>query len=145
MSRIIFKSILVLVLIGAVIGIGVYAYQVGVTQGAVRSAAISSGEAQAQVVPYYGMWYGPPFYGFGFLGCLIPVFLFFLALAALRGLFWHGRPGWRRWHYGPWGYPHNGEGHEWKGGVPPGVAELHRKLHEEANAAGGDQPGSEKV
>ncbi len=145
MSRVIFKTILVLVLIGAIVGLGFYAYQLGVAQGVAHTTAVTPGTAPTAPVPYYGMWYYPPFYGFGFLYCLVPFFLFFLLFAAVRGLFWHGRPGWRRWHYGPWGYPRNGEGTDWKENVPPMVAEWHRKLHEEGKAAGSDQPGSEKV
>jgi hypothetical protein len=145
MSRIIFKTILVLVLIGAIVGLGFYAYQLGIAQGVARSTALSTGTAPTQVVPYYGMGYWPPFYGFGFMACLIPFFLLFLVFFAIRGLFWHGRPGWRRWHYGPWGYPRNGEGSDWQKDIPPVVAEWHRKLHEEANAPGGDQAGPGKV
>jgi hypothetical protein len=145
MSRVFLKTILVLVIIGAIVGLGFYAYQLGVTQSAAQSAAISSGQAAAPVVPYYGMWYWPPFYGFGFLACLVPLFLLFLIFVAFRGLFWHGRPGWRRWHYGRWGYPQNGEKPDWKEGVPPMVAEWHRKLHEEEKASRGDQPRPEKV
>lgn len=145
MSRVIWKTILVLVLIGAVVGLGFYAYQLGVAQGAAHNAAVTPGTAPAPVVPYYGVAYWPPFYGFGFLYCLIPFFLFFLFFAALRGLFWHGRGGWRRMHYGPWGYPRNGEGSDWKDNVPPMVAEWHRKMHEQPNQPGSDQPGPEKV
>lgn len=146
MSRTVLRIILVLVVIGAFIGLGFYAYQLGIAQGAAHTAAVTSGTAPAPapVVPYYG-WYYPPFYGFGFLYCLVPFFLFFLLFAALRGLFWHGRAGWRRWGYGPWGYPRNGEGSDWNKGVPPMVAEWHRKMHEEGNAQAGDQPNPEKV
>lgn len=145
MSRIFYKTILALVLIAAIVGLGFYAYQLGVTRGIAHSSALSTGTAPTQMVPYYGMGYWPPFYGFGFLACLIPLFLLFLVFIAFRGLFWHGRPGWRRWHHGPWSYPRNGEGSDWKDGVPPMVAEWHRKLHEDAGTAGGDQPGTEKV
>jgi hypothetical protein len=144
MSRIILKTILALVIIGAIVGLGFYGYQLGVAQGAAQSSALSSSQVTTPVVPY-GMFYWPPFYGFGFLACLVPLFLLFLVFIAFRGLFWHGRPGWRRWHYGRWGYHRNGEGQDWKEEVPPMVAEWHRRLHEEANAPTGDKPGSEKV
>jgi hypothetical protein len=145
MSRIILKIILALVIIGAIIGIGFYGYQLGVTQGAAQSVALPAGQATTTVMPFYGMWYWPPFYGFGFLTCLIPLFLLFLVSIAFRGLFWRGRSDWRRWHHGPWGYPRNGEKPEWKEGVPPMVAEWHRKLHQEANSPTGNQQESEKV
>jgi hypothetical protein len=75
--------------------------------------------------PYYG--YGPfhrPFgFGFGFLGCLIPLFLFFLLFGAFRFLFWGPRWGWHRGGHGPWR-------HAWgEGGVPPMFEEWHKRAH----------------
>jgi hypothetical protein len=126
MDRIFFKTILVLVLLGVIAGLGVFAYRAGFSQGAAQSAQLSAGEAPALVYPYYGMWYGWPFYGV--IMCLAPLFLMFLAFIALRGLFWHGRGGWRRMHYGPW------DRRDWKEGVPPPVEEWHRKMHQGENS-----------
>ena len=137
MERVFFKTILVLVLVGAIAGLGVFAYRAGFTQGAAESAQLMAGAAPAMFYPYYGMWYGGPFYGF--LMCLAPLFLLFVAFIALRGLFWHGRGGWRRMHFGPWSR------HEWKEGVPPPVAEWHRKMHESEGAQANSQPGTEPL
>ncbi len=129
---IIFKVIMALVLAGALIGIGVFAYNAGVAQGmSVSVQPPASGNGTVPVpYPHYGYWHGYPFYGFGGFGCfgvLIPLFLLFLAFAAFRGLFWHGPRHWHRMHHGPWGMSPSGEpGSE----VPPMVAEWHRRMHE---------------
>ncbi len=68
-----------LVLIAAIVGIGVFAFNAGVAQGvAAKLPAATSGNVP---YPYYGMpfvWH--PFWGFGFFGLLIALFLLFVAL-----------------------------------------------------------------
>jgi hypothetical protein len=66
--------------------------------------------------PYYG--WGMPFhrpfgFGFGLFGFLFTIFLFFIALRALRVLLWGPRWGHPMGHhrYGPWG--------RWENGAPP--------------------------
>jgi hypothetical protein len=46
----------------------------------------------------------------------MPLLVFFLAFALLRGICWRG----------PWGGHHR----HWEGGVPPMAEEWHRKMHE---------------
>ena len=145
-----FRVVMVLVLIGALVGIGAFAYRAGMMQGVAQSAQLvqapQSGQTQqgaqapqsaqgaqrGPMMPYRygmpGMPFGRGMMGFGFfnpLGCLVPLLLIFLVFAAFRGLFWHGGP--RMWgrhmHRGEWGM---GDGKD----VPPFFEEWHRKMHE---------------
>lgn len=129
---IIFKVIMALVLVGALVGIGVFAFNAGVARGmAVNLPAPAGGNGSLPLpYPYYAM-HGYPFFGFGGFGCLgvlIPLFLLFLVFAAFRGLFWHGSRRWHMMHNGPWGAPPSGEVGS---NVPPMVAEWHRRMHEQ--------------
>lgn len=57
------------------------------------SAAATMEESFQPPYSFYGVPYGPHYWGFGgfgLLGCLVPLFLVFLFFFALRGLFWHG-------------------------------------------------------
>src|SRR5919205_4017785 len=88
-----------LVLIAAIAGIAFFAFQAGVAKGSPVTIEAPSGQTAPAPYPYYGYGYGMPFYrpwgfGFGFLGFLIPLFLFFLVLRAFRFLFWGPRWGW---------------------------------------------------
>lgn len=129
--RILWRVIAVLVIVAAIAGIGFYAYNAGIANGLAQKIAAQGGQTQP-AVPY--PYYGYPFFGwgFGFLGCLIPLFLFFLILGATRALFWHGPMGWRRhyWHHhGPWGWREGQEGED--KGVPPFFEEWHKRAHGE--------------
>src|SRR5215216_116294 len=115
------RIISALVLIAAVAGIAFFAFQAGVAQGSPVTIEAPSGQAAPAPYPYYG--WGMPYYhhwgfGFGFLGILIPIFFFFLALRALRFLFWG--PRWGHHYYGPWR-------HDWENGVPPMFEEWHKR------------------
>ena len=124
--RILWRVLVVIVLIAAILGIGVYAYNVGIAQGLaqkVQAPALGT----VPVTPM--MYYGHPFFGFGFgfglLGCLIPLFLLFLVFGSLRFLFWRGpMGGWGHMHHRRW---------EWRDenskDVPPFFAEWHRRAH----------------
>ena len=121
-GRIIIRVLLALVLLAGVVGIGIYVYNAGVAQGLAESGQLGVPETGGVPYPYYG---GPfflrPFgWGFGLLGCLIPLLFVFLFFGLLRGLFWRGRWGW-----GPSG--HRGR---WEKGVPPMFEEWHRRAHE---------------
>ena len=119
---VVFRIIMVLVLIGAIIGLGAFAYRAGVTQGLALSAQVPAGEAIQPPLPYYPMYYGHPFYGFGFLGCLVPLFLLFLVFFALRGLFWGPRH-WGHMHHGAWGRGDPSQG------PPTMFTDWHRQAH----------------
>ena len=109
------RIVAALVFIAAIAGIAYFAFQAGVAQGSPITIESPSGETAPMPYPYYG--YGMPFhrpfgFGFGFLGCLIPLFLFFLL--------WGPRWG---WHRGPWR-------HNWsEAGVPPMFEEWHKRAH----------------
>ena len=124
--RIFWRIIVLLVLIAAILGIGLYAYNAGMAYGFAQKATAQGGQSVPAPYPYY--W--PPFfgfgYGFGFLGCLIPLFLLFLVFGSMRALFWHGPMGWRRhMHHGPWGWREENEKD-----VPPFFDQWHRRAHE---------------
>ncbi len=130
---IVFRIIMALVLIGALVGIGIYAYNAGIAQGLAQNVQVEAGKAPT-TIPLYGYPYGPHFGwfgGFGFLGCLVPLFFIFLAFAALRGLFWFGPRRWHMHHHGPWGMHSEGED-ESHAGVPPMFEEWHRRSHEKS-------------
>jgi hypothetical protein len=130
---IIFKVIMALVLLGALVGIGIFAYNAGLAQGMAANLQPAAGASGAlpPPYPYYAFGHGHPFFGFGGLGCfgvLIPLFLLCLVFGAFRGLFWHAP---RRWHmhpYGTWGRPPSGEAGP---DIPPMVTEWHRRMHEQ--------------
>jgi hypothetical protein len=141
MYRTFYRVFLVLVVLGAIAGLGAFAYQAGVTHGIAQGVLFQGSELPAPVYPYYGSWYGKPFFGFGLFSCLVPLFLLFLVFFALRGLFWHRRGGWGRMHSGPWGWPPSGDRRNWKEHVPPVVEEWHRKMH--AGPSSPESAGSE--
>jgi hypothetical protein len=122
-GRIILGVLLTLVVVAAAVGIGAYAYNVGVVQGMAANGTLRADAPPAGVVPapraaYGGHFFYHPFgMGFGFLSCIFPLLFFFLICALLRGLFWRGR----------WGMHHHGH---WEKGYPPMFEEWHRKMHE---------------
>jgi hypothetical protein len=134
-GRIWFGIIAALLLLGLVAGVGALAYNAGVSQGmwlAGSAAPALPDGTPAAVSPYYAPWmFHRPFgFGFGILACLVPFLLLFTFFALLRFIF--GGP---RGHRG-WGGPGmQGKGNPEDGSFPPHVAEWHRKLHEQDNAA----------
>jgi len=123
---VVFRIIMALVLVGAIIGLGALAYNAGMAQGLALSAQAPAGEGIQPAPLYYPLHYGQPFYGFGgfgYLGCLVPLFLLFLVFFAFRGLFWGGSRHWGYMHHSPWGKGEPGQG-------PPSMfAEWHRQAH----------------
>jgi hypothetical protein len=120
--KIFWRVLVTLVLIAAILGIGVYAYNIGMAQGLTQKVQVPAGGSAE--MPH--LYYGHPFLGFGFglLGCLIPLFLLFLVFGSLRAMFWHGPMGWGHMHRRRWGWrEENGKG------VPPFFDEWHRRAH----------------
>ncbi len=127
-GNLVFKFVAVFVLVAAIAGIAFFAFQAGVAKGSPVTIQAPSGETAAQAAPYYygyGLPYRGhhmPFFGFGCFGLIIPIFLFFFAMKAMRMLFWghhmHGH------HYGHWG-------RRWENGAPPAFDEWHKKAHSE--------------
>jgi hypothetical protein len=110
--------LVVFIVLGAA-GIGWLAYNAGVENGLAQSAA---GEPP---IGHPGYWYGlRPFGpGFGLLGCLVPLFLFFLFFGAWRMVFWPRR-------MGRWGGPRGKFGHgSWSQHFDEEIEEWHRKAH----------------
>jgi hypothetical protein len=137
--RILAGLVFIALLVGAIGLIGWTAYGAGVAQGAAQAGTQLSSGAGAQmtgpsyfVAPYALAPFG---YGFGLLGCLAPLLLFFVVFALFRLVFWGGMGGYRRWGWGP---------HSWRRSrdfspdmVPEPwrqkVEEWHRKMHEKAD------------
>ncbi len=139
------RAILVIVLLGALVALGAYVYNLGIAQGAAASLTEGTTEGQTLPAPYfYAPYYRPWGWGFGFFGLCFPFLAIFLIFAALRGLFF--RRGWRG--YGPhgrgwYGKGPGGRGPGWEGGIPPRVEEWHRKMHaSEAEEASPAEPAS---
>ena len=94
MSRNVVIAVLLVVLVAAAaIGVGGYAYNLGVAQGMAETGKVVAPGAPpfAYGAPYG--FYRPWGFGFGSLGCLFPFGLFLLFFFLVRGLFWHGH-GW---------------------------------------------------
>jgi len=138
-GRIWFRVLILLVVLAAVAGVGVTAYNAGVARGLAENVTLAAPGAEGVMpgLPYaYG--YGGPFFhrpfgwgggwGFGPLGCLFPLLFFVLFFGLLKGAFWRGR-GWGG------GWRHTGPGDK---GVPEPFAEWHRRAHGEAE--GGEKP-----
>jgi hypothetical protein len=90
-------------------GISTYSYNVGLAQGLAEN-----GRAIAA-------WPRPWGFGFGFFPFFpfFPFLFIFLWILALRGLFWRGPWGSRRWYHD---------------GVPPAFDEWHRRVHARQDA-----------
>jgi hypothetical protein len=139
--RIFWRVLAALVLVAAIIGIGAYAYNLGMVQGLAQKVTLPAGQPPVQA-PY--LYYGYPHFGFGFglLGCLVPLFLLFLVFGSLRALLWHGRMG------GPmgWGHMHR-KGWDWRDenskDVPPFFAEWHRRAHSGSQEDPTKKPGED--
>jgi hypothetical protein len=114
-----------LVLIAAIAGIGIFAFNAGV---ATHIQVPANGTAPAPY-PYYGwgLWHPWPFFGFGCFGPLIALLFLFLALRAFSFLFWGPR-------WGHWGHWRRGWRHGWgdEGDVPPMFREWHDRAHGQA-------------
>jgi hypothetical protein len=115
-----------LLLLGAAAAAGYYGYQAGVARGVAEGVAAGAPPADLLPFPAYGHYYYPRPFGFGLLGCLVPLFFVFLFFGVLRGAFWRSHWGWGMGsgHHGP----HGMEGKE----VPPMFREWHRRAHEPA-------------
>jgi len=64
-KSIIFRIVLALVLIGAMLGLGAFAFNAGLARGLAMSAPAAAGEPLQPSYGFYGMPYGRHFMGFG--------------------------------------------------------------------------------
>lgn len=120
--RIVLGILIVILLVAGAVSLGVFAYNLGLNQNLVQSAASGTVQPGTGVIPYpaYGPFWFRPF-GFGLFGCFGPFLFFFLIFLLFRFLFWGGR-----WGHGPgWRHEH------WDRGVPPMFDEWHKKAHEQ--------------
>jgi hypothetical protein len=130
--HVVFRILMLLVLVGAVIGIGALAYNAGVMQGIAVGAQVSAGDSAQTPYPTYLLPYGRPWIGVGGFGCfgvLMVLFLLFLVFGAVRGLFWPRIWGGHHMHRGVWGPPPGGGQGDWARGVPSIFDEWHRRVH----------------
>ena len=118
------------------VGVGVLAYNAGVSQGLAESGRVVDPDG------YRGPYIDGPGFGFGFFGLLFPILFILLLFALAKAAFgrpWGGhgpyydRPG--PWMGGPGG---------WQGAPPPMFEEWHRRAHGEAPPEGSatDPPGT---
>jgi hypothetical protein len=139
MKYIVYRLLFGLLLLAAIAGIAVLAYNAGVVRGEAVNAQAPVAQNGSPVYPTYPLplWGFFPFFGFGFFGPLVLIFLLFLAFGAARRMIWGPRFGWHGMHrrYGPWGEPGSGEE------IPPMIAEMHRRMH--ANEA--DKPAGQST
>ena len=129
-SKTIFRALMALLLVMALIAGGFALYRVGFTQG-YSSGVISEGDGSALalpegfrpgLMPHYGFGYGHPM-GFFFIGRLIGLFFFFgllfMIFGGIKRMFWYrhwraaGRDSeaWKKW------YQQHPAAHKW--GPPP--------------------------
>ncbi len=122
-----FGLFVAILLIAAVVGVGFYAYNMGMAQSAAGGGnLVPPTTPGAAPYPYY---YHPFFFHpFGIFGCLAPLFFFLVIFALIRAIFWGGRWGWgHHMHHGHWG----------EHGVPPMFEEWHKRAHEPKTSSNG--------
>lgn len=132
-----------IVVVGLLVVAGIGVYQAGLAQGIVDAGRFPAGSTVPVAGYGYGWHHGP-----GIFGILFGLFFLVLLFALLRAAFFRGRgwgPGWggpRGYGYGPgWGRGPGGGPDAWREERERFMADLHRRLHEE-DAAGGGQGGS---
>jgi hypothetical protein len=124
-GRTIARILLVIVLVGVAVGIGVTAYDAGITTGLAQGGHAVVTPGDYPVGPYvgYGWGYGHGFGFFGFFGFLL---FLFLVLGLIRAAF-GGRRGW-----GPGGYGHDHGRGDWRGDFRGSPWESRaREIHDE--------------
>jgi len=101
-GRTIARVLLLVVLIAGAIGLGVTAYDAGLSAGVAQNGNVVVAPGYP-VAGYYGWGFG---HGFGFFGFLGGLLFLFLLIALIRAAFGGPRRGWG----GGWG---GGHGHGW--------------------------------
>jgi hypothetical protein len=114
-GRSIARILLVVILVGAAIGLGVGAYNAGVSAGLAQSGNVVVTPGAYPVAPYvgygWGWGFGPGFGFFGFIGGLLFLFIF---IGIVRAAFGGMRGGWGPRH-GPWTGPGGYRGNDFRG------------------------------
>jgi hypothetical protein len=139
-GRTIARILFIVVLVGVAVGIGVTAYDAGLSTGLAQSGHVVVAPGDYAVAPYagYGWGFGRGFGFFGFFGMLLFLFLIFALVRAAFG----GRRGWSGSH-------HHDERGSWRGGPWESRArEVHDEWHRgpsdggDRSAGGGDKPAA---
>ncbi|MCD4671042.1 MAG: hypothetical protein K8R77_00130 [Anaerolineaceae bacterium] len=121
--NIIGKIIVAVLLVGAIAGLGVFAYRAGMAQG-LGLEPLQLQDGRFPMTP--SVHYGHPMMSIGrVLGAL---FLTMLVFGAIRTLLWGGPRRWHRMH-GRWGMPPMAAHGDWACSVPPVFEEWHRQAH----------------
>jgi hypothetical protein len=136
--RFVIGLVLVVALILGAAAIGYAAYTAGITQGAAIAGGASAIAVGAPaVVPAYAPYgpmmypYGYPHFGFGFLGCLVPLFFLFVVFGVFRFVVRGGMWGHRHGGWGPKGFMRDDMRAQWM----ERAEEWHRKQHGEGGEA----------
>jgi hypothetical protein len=109
---IVWKIVIALLAVAAVVGVGFYGYRLGLAQ-----VIATSGKVPAATPGFYPY----PFRGFHPFGFVFPLLFFFLLFGLGRRLFWGG-----------WGGPRG-----WRdGGSPTDLEKWHREAHEQMSRQG---------
>ena len=127
--------VLVLAIVGGAAALGYTAYNAGVANGLAQGGSSGAPTEPGAVAPYFYAPYGFRHYGFGFgpLGCLIPLLFFFLIFGAMRMLSWPRRWG---WGHGGWGM----HGHHGDEEMPNWMRERAEKWHRQMHGEQPEQP-----
>ena len=132
--KIIFGGLLVQILAVSAVGLGAYAYNAGIAQGLAQSGKLvaPSDGALPYLVHPGAFYFGPPGFGFGCFGLLVPLAFLFLFFSVMRGFMGHG-----------WGHRHawRSEG-PWSKDVPPVFEEWHKRAHGQSPEEGAQPPAS---
>lgn len=117
-GRFVARVLVFFVLVVALVGLGIYVYQVGMAQGLAQADKVPAPSTVPIPTPY-GV--GPYFYrpwgwGFGCFGLLIPLLILLVIFSVIRTVLWGGHLRRRGWMM--------------EGNVPPMFDEWHKKAHE---------------
>jgi hypothetical protein len=145
-GRTLARVLLVVILVAGAIGLGVTAYNAGVSAGLAANGNVTINPAiPGAAGPYigYGYGYGWGFgHGFGLFGFLGTLFFIFILFALIRAAFGGGRGwgrygGYGRWGGpGRWGDPDHDHGERWRSDPwAARVREVHEELHRESGSS----------
>ncbi len=129
-GKFLFRLVMVFVVLAAIAGIALLAFNAGVAQGmASKTAGLQTQPGVPVTAVGWPFWFvGWPFLGFPLFGVVIGVLLLVLLIRAILFAFWG--PRWAHWRAGHGGWRH---GWEQEGGIPPLFREWHDRAHSSAS------------
>jgi hypothetical protein len=137
------RILLAVILIGGAIGLGVTAYNAGVTAGLAQTGqvVVSDGHVIAPGAAYVGYGWGVGWgHGFGFFGFFGGLLFLILVFALIRAAFGGARRGWGHghgWYGGGW---RDDQGRTWEDRARTAHDEWHRQHPEASDRSGSDRP-----